>query len=373
MPARPHGAGSIYQRGDGLWVATLDVSSVGARDRRYLYGTTRKAVVAKLKAAQQQLAAGQVPTKQQRLAVFLTTWLATVAPRVRPSTYERYTTIVDKYLTPGLGRVVLSELTPAQVHAFLTQQAAAGTGARTVQQCHSVLRAALNQALRWGAVPRNVATLVDAPRAVPAERPVLTVAQAQALLVATQAGRWGPLWCVALLTGLRRGELLGLRWADVDLDAATLRVTGALSRDRERTAPKTARALRTVPLAPPVVVALRTQRQWARLARVAAGSGWTDTGYVFTTPTGSALRGDNVHRAWDRTLVRLGLPGVRFHDLRHTCASLLLTAGTPPRVVMAILGHTTPDVTLGIYAHVQQGDLTAALERLAGLLAADTG
>jgi integrase len=280
---------------------------------------------------------------------------------------------VDKYLVPGLGRVVLSELTPIQVHSFLAAQAAAGTGARTCQQCHSVLRAALNQALRWGTVARNVATLVDAPRAVPAERPVLTIAEAQTLLQATCTGRWGPLWCVALLTGLRRGELLGLRWADVDLDKATLRVTGALSRDRTRTLPKTSRALRTVPLAPPVVAALRAQRQWARVARVAAGADWADTGYVFTTPTGGPLRGDNVHRAWDRTLARLGLPPVRFHDLRHTCASLLLAAGTPPRVVMAILGHTTPDVTLGIYAHVQQGDLMAALARLAGLLAAETG
>jgi integrase len=372
MPARPHGAGSIYQRGDGLWVATLDVSSVGARDRRYLYGTTRKAVADKLRAAQAELAAGHVPAKRQALSAFLTTWLATVAPRVRPATYDRYADVVRLYLVPGLGRVPLGELTPAQVQTFLARCAAAGTGARTVQQCHSVLRAALNQALRWGAVPRNVAALVDAPHATPAERPVLTVAQAQALLQTTQAGRWGPLWCVALLTGLRRGELLGLRWVDVDLDKATLRVTGALSRTQERTAPKTNRALRTVPLAPPVVAALRAQRQWARLARVAAGADWNDTGYVFTTPTGGPLRGDTVHNAWDRTLARLGLPGVRFHDLRHTCASLLLTAGTPPRVVMAILGHTTPDVTLGIYAHVQQGDLTAALDRLAGLLSSET-
>jgi integrase len=373
MPRRPRGTGSICQRADGTWLATLELPSTGARRRRYFTGPTKPAVVAKLKAAQAQLAAGHVPARQQRLSAFLLTWLATVAPRVRPTTYARYATLVDKYLVPGLGRVVLSELTPAQVHSFLAAQAAAGTGARTCQQCHSVLRAALNQALRWGTVPRNVAALVDAPRAVPAERPVLTIGQAQTLLAATSGTRWGPLWTVALLTGLRRGELLGLRWADVDLDAATLRVTGALSRTKERTPPKTTRALRTVPLAPPVVAALRAQRQWARLARVAAGADWVDSGYVFTTPTGGPLRGDNVHRAWDRELTRRSLPGVRFHDLRHTCASLLLAAGTPPRVVMAILGHTTPDVTLGIYAHVQQADLTTALARLAGLLATETG
>lgn len=372
MPRRPRNTGSVCQLADGRWLATLDLPSTGKRRRRYFYGKTRKEVVEKLKAAQRELATGQEPATRRTLAVFLATWLESTQSRVRPTTYTRYATLVDKYLVPGLGRVLLGDLTPAQVHAFLTAQVAAGTGARTVQQCHSVLRTALNQALRWGDVPRNVAALVDAPRATPAERPVLTVAQAQTLLQATQAGRWGPLWAVALLTGLRRGELLGLRWADVDLDAATLRVTGALSRDRERTAPKTTRALRTVPLAPPVVAALRAQRQWQRQARLRAGSLWEDTGYVFTTTTGAAQRGDNVHKAWDRELARLGLPAVRFHDLRHTCASLLLAAGTPPRVVMAILGHTTPDVTLGIYAHVQQGDLTAALDRLAELLAVDS-
>ena len=373
MARRSKGSGNIRQRPDGRWEARLDLPEGSGRPRKSFYGATRKEVVDKLRAGQAALATNTaLPSDRRTVAAFLADWLVTTKPSVRPSTYDRYESVVRLYLVPGLGRVVLGRLTPAQVQNFLTAQASAGTGARTVQQCHSVLRAALGQAVRWGEISRNSAALVNAPRATPAERPVLTVAQAQSLLQATQETRWGPLWTVALLAGLRRGELLGLRWADVDLDAATLRVTGALSRDRTRTLPKTARALRTVPLAPPVVTALKAQRQAQRIARVAAGSAWVDSGYVFTTSTGVAHRGDNVHKAWDRELVRLGLPPVRFHDLRHTCASLLLTAGTPPRVVMAILGHTTPDVTLGIYAHVQQTDLATALDRLAGLLAVDS-
>jgi integrase len=359
----------------------------GRRRRTAFYGATRAEALHKLRLAQAALLhAGQEPLNQKLLVrTFLHEWLTTAAaPHIRPKTLTQYTHIVDAYLVPGLGAVQLAQLKPAQVQAFLTK-VAHGTfvpvrqprrgnptthhaGARTVQQCYRVLYGALAQAARWGLVHRNVAALVDPPTVPKAATTALTADQARTLLTATAGTRWGPLWALAIYTGLRRGELLGLRWADVDLDHALLHVRGALAADGTRIPPKTAQSARPVPLGAEAVKVLQARRTAQRRERVAAGA-WQRTDLVFTTLAGGALRGDNVWRAFQTDLTAAGLPHVRFHDLRHTCASLLAAQGVPLQVIQQLLGHTTIRTTADMYVHPTPDAARAAVAVLDSLLA----
>lgn len=384
MPRRPKGDGTITQRADGRWMArlTLPPDGSGKQRSKAFYGATRAEALAKLRAAQAALLhAGQEPLNQRlTVGAFLADWLSTsAAPHIRPKTFEQYEHIVQAYLVPGLGAVQLAQLKPLHVQQFLNR-VESGTfqpvrkgpttqrpGPRTVQQCYRVLHVALGQALRWGLVHRNVAALVDAPRVPKATTAALTADQARTLLQATLQTRWGPLWALAIATGLRRGELLGLRWQDVDLPGKLLHIRGALDADGQRVATKTARSVRTVPLGAAAVAALTTRRAAQRRERVASGH-WHPTDLVFTTLDGGPLRGDNVYRAFQEALDRLGLPHVRFHDLRHTCASLLAAQGVPVEVVQQLLGHTSIRTTADVYVHPTPQAQRAAVERLDSLL-----
>ena len=388
MSRRPKGDGAITQRADGRWMArlTLPPDGSGKQRSKAFYGATRAEALGKLRAAQAALLhAGHEPLNQRlTVGAFLTEWLDTAAkPHLRAKTFTQYEHIVQAYLVPGLGGIVLARLTPAQVQSFLVR---IGTGAfqpvrkprqgkpttqrpgpRTIQQCYRVLHVALRQAERWGLVHRNVADLIDAPTVPKAQTTALTADQARALLTATADTRFGPLWAVAIATGLRRGELLALRWQDVDVPGKLLHIRGALDASGKRVATKTARSVRTVPLGSEAVKAFTARRAAQRLERVHAAH-WAATDLVFTTLDGAPLRGDNVWRAFEQELVRLGLPHVRFHDLRHTCASLLAAQGVPLEVVQQLLGHTSIRTTADVYVHPTPQAARDAVDRLDSLL-----
>ena len=220
---------------------------------------------------------------------------------------------------------------------------------------HSVLRQGLVQALRWGLVPRNVATLVERPKVTRREVQPFDPDQVRILLDAITGDRLEALYTVALAVGLRRGEALGLRWQYVDLDAGTLRVCASLQRVNGKLQlqePKTTRSRRTIALPQTVIDALRQHRARQLRERLSAGSHWQQHDLVFTTSAGKPHDPRNITRHFQKVLSGAGLPRIRFHDLRHTCASLLLVQGVHPRIVMEILGHSQISMTMDTYSHV---------------------
>lgn len=375
---RGPGEGTIYQRKDGRWVGEVDlghqIGPDGKRRRRRIqhYGATQREAREKLaEALKKQRENVPVAVDRQTVDDYLHRWLVDVAtPKVRPMTLRGYEQIVRTHLVPGLGHHKLGKLSPQHVQELLNAKSAAGLSPRTVHHVRAVLRQALGQAVKWGLVSRNVAALVDPPRAVRHEPAFLTPAQARAFLDAVRDDRLEALYSVAVSLGLRQGEALGLHWRDVDLDQGTLRVRVALQRvggQARLVEPKSAQSRRTVAMPPSVVAALRAHRARQLRERLAAGERWRDQGLVFATTIGTPLDARNVVRRFKAALRRAGLPDMRWHDLRHTCASLLLAQGVGPRTVMEILGHSQIGLTMNTYAHVMpelKRDAADLMERL---------
>ena len=373
----PH-EGSIYERDDGRWAATLHLGYAnGRRQRKTFYGPTRAAVKDKLVAAQRDLQAGIAPANEKlTLAAFLDSWLKdTAAQTVRPRTLERYEQIVAKHIVPTLGKTPVARLTPQQVQGLMKAKLAEGLAPGTVVYIRSTMRRALGYAVRWGAAGRNAAALTDPPHAVRAEPPMLSPADARKLLDVVRGDRLEALYAVAIACGLREGEAFALRWEDVDLDGGTLTVRHALLRMKGRlelAEPKTARSRRTIALPGSVVSVLRTHRTRQREERLAAGEDWQGEqwgGLVFATRIGTPLHRADVLYAFRKHLKAAGLPQLRFHDLRHACASLLLAQGVHPRVVMETLGHSTIGLTMDVYSHVLPTLQREAAESMDAVLA----
>ena len=367
--------GNIYQRADGLWAARLRVGyRNGKRARLCAYGKTRKEVSDKLRALINAHEQGTLEAPA-RLTVgqFLSTWLEDSArPKLRPRTFATYAGMLRLHIIPGLGRVPLRRLSPQHVQAWLNERSKSGLSPRTCQHARAILRVALAQAMKWGYVSRNVAALVDSPRVVHAEIKPLTPDQARALLAVAAEHRLGALITVAVALGLRQGEILGLRWDDVDLEAGALSVRHALFTPKgggwQLVPPKSERSKRTVNMPELVSVGLRAHRLRQREARLLAGSRWQEHGFVFTTKHGTPLDAWAAIRAFKGLLKAAGLPNVRFHDLRHTSATLLLAQGVDPRTIMETLGHSQISLTLNTYSHVLPSLKKDAAERMNSLL-----
>jgi integrase len=358
MSKRGQNEGSIYRRKDGRWAGAVSLGYVGGRlKRKTVYGATRKEVQHRMTALLSDRQKGlPVVGEKQRLDEFLTDWLENwVRPSVKPNTFSSYADTVRLHLLPTLGRVPLAKLTPQHVQAMLKARLASGLSPRTVAYLRSVLGIALARALKLGLVQRNVVQLVDRPNVARHEIRPLTVEQSRSLLASAADHRLGALFSVALALGLRKGEALGLRWQEVDLDGGTLVISGALQRIggalvRAETKNNSSRRMLHVPAA--ALRALREHRVRQMEERLAAGEKWQDSGLVFTTTLGTPLDPRNVLRHFARVLKAAGIPHVRFHDLRHSCATLLLAQGVPARVVQDILGHSAIRVTMDVYSHV---------------------
>lgn len=393
---RGHRDGSIYKRAsDGRWVAVLTTTG-GAR--KYLYGASRGEVREKLQAAQHDLQRGlPLASTRQTVGAFLGEWIEIRRVELDAATEHRYRQHLRAYLIPGLGHVKLAHLSAQQVERLYADLLARGLGAGTVRGIHGVLHQALEYALRHDLVPRNVSSLATLPRLTRPEMHPLSAEQARAFLAAMAGERDGAFYVVAIYTGLRIGELLGLRWRDVHLEGAhpSLRVQwqlkDAYTRAADRRAdqrgersprrddglgdasrwifapPKTKRSRRLIRLAPAVVAALRAQRKRLAEERLALGAAWHDYDLVFPDPLGRPRARWNVYHRFQTDLKRAGLPRMRVHDLRHTCATILLAGRVNPKVVSELLGHATVAMTLDIYSHVlpdMQQDAVDAMEAL---------
>lgn len=374
---RGHNEGSIFQRkSDGLWVASItyrDVAGKTHRPRRYR--KTRTEARKALRELQREVENGvQLASKSPTLAAYLDQWLtASVEPSVRVKTYQGYQSIVKVRIVPHIGGLKLNQVTPATISQLYSDLAADGLSPRSIIHTHRCLRRALQQAMKWGLIVRNPCDAVDVPRAPRTEMQVLDRDQVETLLRATCDDREHALYVVAVTAGLRLGELLGLKWGDVDSDRARLMVQRACQFQSGRglvfTEPKTSKSRRTVMLSQRAVSALREHRRRQLEERLVLGSEWTDRDLVFPNHTGGLLNPGNASNAFKTALIAAGLPVARFHDLRHTAATLLLSAGTHPKIVSEMLGHSSIALTLDTYSHViptMHGEAAATMDALFG-------
>ena len=286
-------------------------------------------------------------------------WLeGTMRPRLRPGSYRDYERYVRLHLRPGLGHLRVQAVTPVTLQAWYRRLLEAGLTPRTVQGCHIRLTGAFRAAVDWGMISSNPCDRAKPPSSAAARFSVWTPEQGAAFLCASEGRRFHAVWVLALATGMRRGELLGLRWQDVDLEQRTLTLRHQLDRSGDGWVAvplKTAGSSRTVTLPQEAVVALRQHRIRQVERRLAIGPRWQEWDVVCATSIGTPVHPRNLHREFVTDAIAAGLPVIRFHDLRHSHASWLLQAGVPVQVVSERLGHTSVKMTLDRYAHLMPG------------------
>lgn len=408
---RANGEGTVYKRADGRWEAAGYLTTTDGRSRRVrVYGNTRKEAMDKLigKIAASRRGVPVATDASVTVAAYVTAWLAGVAVhKLRPTTYATYDRYVRTFIVPGLGHKRLAALTPKDVRTWLQDTAsvcqccARGWDAQrdpdarhkasrprccsvgnccgkrislgTQRYLRCILSAALAHAVREDELPRNAASAVRLGEVRPNFQP-FTAGEARAFLKVAKNSRLGPLYELALRTGLRRGELLGLRWADLDLVAGDLHVRQTLQRDPATRAlvgypPKSASSRRRIALPAACAASLRAHRSRQHAQRQTAGEGWQDHDLVFTRPDGRPLDGSTVHRLFGDLCGIAGVRRIRFHDLRHSCATLLLEQGVDLVTIKELLGHSQIHVTANVYAHVRPRLQRNAIEAMDAVLA----
>ncbi len=356
---RGHGEGSITQRKDGRWQAQISFKDdKGKAKRKTFYGKTKKEVQEKLRLAINEQKQGTLATgPRQTLAVYLPYWLENIAkPTIRKVTYRQYRSALNAHLLPVLGKVTLQSLKPEHVQSLCADMLEDGLMPSTIRLIHGVLHNALEDAVKWNLVPRNVAGLVSPPRLERREMHVLTPEQAHKLLETAKGSRIEVLLLLAITTGARRGEMLALRWDDLDLEKGIMNIRRTVCWVRGygyvENEPKTKSGRRRVMLTDVVVSALREHKARQEQDKIEAGKDWKNFNVVFHNIYGSFLNPNAVHIWYHALLKKAGLPDMRFHDLRHSAATILLMKGVHPKVVQELLGHSTIAMTMDVYSHL---------------------
>jgi integrase len=381
---RPAGDGSIYKASDGRWRGVVDLGWVdGKRRRKYVAAATQAQALEKLRQAQRAANAGVVSDDRITVAQFLDRWVrVNLVGSVAGSTMDDYANTIRLHLEPSLGRKKLSQLTVANVDALWAAKREAGYKPNSIRIMRAVLRKALAQAEREGLVTRNVAALSQPAHLSQPEGRALSVKQALTLLDAAKGDRLEAAYLLLLSYGLRRGELLGLAWADLDPNARTLAVRQSVrlrkaSRDEDGTYPggvvgrvelselKTRRSRRVLYLTPGIVTALNAHATRQRDERVAAGPLWMDHGLIFTSLVGTPLDPDNFAKQFVRLCKAAGLGHWHPHEARHSAASVMLARGVPLEVVSEVLGHSSIYITKDVYGHLVEGAKRDAAQRMA--------
>jgi integrase len=351
--------GTIRKRSDGRWEGRVLLDS---GKKKTIYGKTRKEVVQQVNQMVRDKEEGlPIITERQTFGQYLESWLPIVKHQVEPGTYRRYRNFVQVHTIPALGRVQLTKLVPQQLQIFYAKLLDSGLTTTTVFHLHSALHRALKDALKLGLVQRNVTEMVSPPRRRHHEMMPLSKQQARQLLASVANDRFEAVYVLALTTGMREGEIFGLSWQDVDLEKKTLVVHVGLKEAEKGFVigkTKTTYSRRRIALSQSAVEALARHAERQQAEKAAMGVRW-DSSYdlVFPNHYGRPIIADNfVKRHFKRKIRELGITDdTRFHDLRHTCATLLLSDGVNVKVVSEMLGHSDISITLRIYAHVLPG------------------
>jgi integrase len=367
---RGHNEGSVFQRADGRWVASISLEDGKRRD---VYGRTRKEAAEKLVRLQRDLHAGlSLVREDQTVEQYLMTWMNDIRAHLRIRSFARYDAAVRRHIVPTLGKVKVARLTQQQLESLYAAKLKVGLSPSTVARVHAVLHKALSDAERLELVQRNVSSLVRAPRALRRIMTTFTPEQVQIFLRAIKGDPLEAFYVLAITTGIRRGEALALHWKDVDLDNRRIHIRYTLQDLKggvfEFSPPKTDSSRRAITLSDLAVAALRRHRKAQCQRATELGAAWQERDLVCTTATGGPIRGNHIlQRHIEPVCKELGLPRIRLHDLRHTAASLLLRNRIPAKLVQEMLGHTTIRMTLDIYSHVlldMQQQAAASLDQL---------
>lgn len=370
---RSNGEGTVRERPNGTFemrITALDAT--GRKHRISVYGRSKREVMQKAKALQVQEAAGQLAAPNQyTVETFLDAWLDHHRPKLKEKTAHSYEYLIDDHIIPRLGHLRLTGLTPLHVEQMQEAMLTKGLSPRTTAYCRAILRRALQQAVRWGLVARNVAQDVEPPRQAPRRLEVWTPEEARRFLEVAEPHKLYPLFYLALITGLRRGELLGLRWQDVDLASGRIDIVQNLVMVGNKPVlqtPKTAHSARTIYIGPDAAGVLVRQREQQAAWQEKAGNGWLNSGLIFTGEDGGPLGTTAVNKPWKALKEQAGVTSIRFHDLRHTYASLAMLRGLQPKTISERLGHSNVAFTLHTYAHVYDQQRKAAALDLDNLL-----
>lgn len=369
---RSNGEGGVRQRRDGRWEATVELPSAGKRLRKSVYGKTQREALAKAKDYRERAVqlGGAVPPERMTVQDLADEFLLASADRVKDTTYLHYEGTIRRYISPQLGKVRIASLTAAQVDAMHDALSSQGLAPRTSHHVHAVLSAVLKLGVRRRYLAYNAAQQTRPPRLGAKPPEYYSLGEARAILAAARGTELEALFVLAITTGLRQGELLGLRWVDVDLTGRTLRVTHTLSKQRDHrfklVEPKTAHSRRTIGLPAQAVDALQRhaddQRDHDR------PKGWNRDGLVFVTSRGTHINPANLlNRHYRPLLKKAGVPKGTFHRLRHTYATNAVAGGIPIHAVSRLLGHSDVATTMRFYAHATpelESDAVDQFERL---------
>ena len=363
--------GKVYKRSDGRWCAQVVI----AGKRVTVYGRTQhecREWARKVSSTDPEEA--EATGSNMTVAEYLVHWLRLAEMRLRPTTAHQYARLIEGHILPTLGGLPLGALRAEHIQALVSAKVDSGTGPATVILSLGVLRCALGQAHKWGMIDRNPAVGVVKPRQRRREMRTLSAEQARRLVNVAEGTRYAALLQLAMTTGMRQGEILALRWSDIDFESGCLMVQRQLKRVSGRglifSEPKSRAGRRKVVLGPGMLGALKRQRDLVEVMSRRPRGRWHENDLVFPSSTGTPQEPRNVLAAFKTLLRRASLPDIRFHDLRHTAASLMLQQGIHPKVVQERLGHSTISITLDIYSHVLPSLQDEAAEKLDSLLAA---
>lgn len=347
--------GSIYQRDNGKWRAQVSLGG----ERLSFTGETRKAAQKWLRNISNEIERGlTLDGAKITFEEFLAEWLSTKQHHVAQQTHAYYCQLVRDYITPALGKTRLRDLNSRQIQRFYNGKVAEGVGLRTVQKTHTVIHAALNSARKFGIIPYNPDDATNPPKPKPKTMQFLNQEQIRLLLEVAKMtkDRNYALYYLAIVTGMRQGELLALKWENIDLDKGILNVKlnlkripgGGLMLDK----PKTKSSVRSIKIGPESIKILEAEKQQIAVESEAAADYWQAENFVFPSTNGTAMDPSNLIKQFRKLLKTAGLPKIRFHDLRHTAASLMLNNGIDVLVASQRLGHAQPSITLDVYGHL---------------------
>ena len=364
--------GSIIKRGKNSYSIVINLGidpQTGKRKQQWIsVKGTKKEAEKRLSELLHQLDTGTfMRPNKTTFAEYLTKWLADYAkPNVAPRSFERYAGVIEQYLIPELGSITLTQLRPEHLQNHYTTRLNNGLSASSVRYHHAVIHIALQTAVKWGLLSRNIADAVEPPRIHRAEMQTWDEGEITQFLEATKDSPYYALFYTALFTGMRRSELLAIRWSDVDFMLSQISVSRSLHHLKDGsyifTEPKSQKSRRTIALSPSAILMLQDYHEKQKLERTMRGVELKDDDLVFSHFDGNPLRPNSMTRAWDTMCNRAGVKKIRLHDARHTHASLMLKQGIHPKIVQERLGHSSIQMTIDTYSHVAPGLQQAAAE-----------